>query len=189
MRHQHSQLDTKEFQMVTVPALVTHVADGDTFTCTVRFKWFAPKETLKIRLNGINTPEISKDEPYAQEAAEYTTSRLLGKKVSVVLARRKGSQSFVVGNFGRVIGFVYPTWFSKSLNEELLDRGLARLYDKPCGWMTKSWWRKCERCWKRAIRHHRGMHTRVNQQSSMAPFLWGVGAALMVIFFFFWFFV
>ncbi len=55
---------------------VTRVIDGDTIE--VRMSG----ETYKVRLIGINTPEsTTRVEPYGKEAAEFTKSQLLGKKV------------------------------------------------------------------------------------------------------------
>lgn len=55
---------------------VTRVIDGDTIEVKMS------GETYKVRLIGINTPEsTTRVEPYGKEAAEFTKSQLLGKKV------------------------------------------------------------------------------------------------------------
>lgn len=55
---------------------VTRVIDGDTIEVKMN------GGTYKVRLIGINTPEsTTKVEPYGKEAAGFTKSQLLGKKV------------------------------------------------------------------------------------------------------------
>ncbi len=68
-----------------IPAEVTRVVDGD----TLRVRIGTREE--KVRLIGVNTPEIShqglrtKEEPYGKEAFEYTRKRLEGRQVFLEL--------------------------------------------------------------------------------------------------------
>jgi endonuclease YncB( thermonuclease family) len=66
----------------TVEGKVTKVADGDTLTIVT------PEGTkLKVRLYGIDTPEIRHNvrqgQPYGEEAKQALTALTLGKKVKV----------------------------------------------------------------------------------------------------------
>jgi len=66
------------YQIQNIPSgvTVTRVIDGDTIEVKMS------GETYKVRLIGINTPEsTTRVEPYGKEAAEFTKSQLLGKKV------------------------------------------------------------------------------------------------------------
>lgn len=71
--------------------LVTHVSDGD----TVWVKPLQGKQTVKVRLRGIDAPEIC--QPYGVQAQAVLQAMVLGQWVDVEMA---GSS---VDNYGRVV--------------------------------------------------------------------------------------
>lgn len=102
-------------------ARVTAVFDGD----TIQVAWGARRET--VRLLGVDTPEtVHPDRPvecFGPEASAYTTDRLLGRDVSLTFDRERRDR------YGRLLAYVAVE--GQSVNDELLDRGLARILIVP----------------------------------------------------------
>jgi endonuclease YncB( thermonuclease family) len=86
------------------------VGDGD--TVTVR----AQGRTLKIRLEGIDCPELGQD--FGRRAKQFTSDMVFAKEVSV---EPRGTDSY-----GRTVARVFSG--KKDLGLELLNRGLAWHY-------------------------------------------------------------
>ena len=110
-------------------AEVISVYDGDTVTLMIDqgMKHFA---RVKIRMIGINTPEIrTKDLDEKQrgyQAKEYLRSRIEGKTV-IVHTQKKGK-------FGRWLGVIWDFYenaseLGESLNDEMIRVGHAKAYD------------------------------------------------------------
>ncbi|MHC5291118.1 thermonuclease family protein [Bacillus licheniformis] len=99
----------------------TRVKDGDTFVGDLSFG--VVNLTLHdqvFRLAGIDTPE--RNEGLYFEATEYTAQHLEGKSVIVFL---HGKDSF-----GRWLCDVYIDGIHQTLNDLLLNEGLAKTYKK-----------------------------------------------------------
>ena len=126
--------ENAEEAITFISAKVTYVSDGDTFHINLNGR------DEKVRLIGVNTPEIAHPEqgiaeqPYGKEAKDYTTSRLIGKTVYL---------TFDVSNrdkYGRLLAYV---WTSKPVNDsekeirtkmfnaELLLNGYAQVMTVP----------------------------------------------------------
>ncbi|WP_267643782.1 thermonuclease family protein [Haloarchaeobius amylolyticus] len=123
-------------------ATVTRVVDGDTLE--IRYQ-NGTEDT--VRLLGVDTPEVHKGvEPeeypgipdslagrdwlrnWGENASTFVKDRLAGETVRVVV----DPESDVRGYYGRLLAYVYydgPDGEETMLNEELLRRGLARVYD------------------------------------------------------------
>ncbi len=107
----------REEQSVFFP--VTRVVDGDTF-------WVddGSEKGLKIRLIGVNTPEINHPykgaEYYGKEASDYTKSLLTGKKVKLVYDIDRFDK------YGRTLAYVYLK-NGTFLNADLLINGYAKV--------------------------------------------------------------
>ncbi|TCO60055.1 thermonuclease family protein [Caldanaerobacter subterraneus] len=68
----------------------------------------------KVRFIGVNTPEsTTKVEPYGQEAAAYTKSKLLGKDVGLQLNVQERDK------YGRLLAYVWLSPPTKESNEEI----------------------------------------------------------------------
>jgi micrococcal nuclease len=91
------------------------------------------ENTISIRIAAVDTPEIGKfgkvDQAYSQEAKDFASSSLLGKKVGIKLLAKD--------RYGRALGLVkykdnkiLPGFMSsrKDISEELLEKGLAAVY-------------------------------------------------------------
>lgn len=95
--------------------------DGDTFRGIINDE----KET--IRLLAIDTPETKystklEDEPYAQEASEFTCNLLTNSK-NIILEYDKKSKK--TDKYGRVLGWIYADGIF--LQKELIKKGYAKL--------------------------------------------------------------
>ncbi|MDR7207640.1 thermonuclease family protein [Priestia megaterium] len=108
--------------------IVTRVKDGDTFVGTL----IIPVPTLQMkmhleeqvfRLNTADTPELSKHEPLAEEARDYTIEHLLDKEILVQFSKKDA--------FGRWLTDVYLDGdLNNRFNDLLLKEGLAHIYKK-----------------------------------------------------------
>jgi len=106
---------------------VVKVIDGDTITINFNSK------QEKVRLLGIDTPELKNDQGkvdcYAYEAKRELDSRLQGEKVKLEFDQSQGQYD----KYQRLLAYVYRASDGLFLNEELLQIGAAReyTYDKP----------------------------------------------------------
>ena len=91
-----------------------YVVDGDTV-------WL--KDGRKVRILGINTPEVEHEdkpgEPYGDEAKSAAKSFLQGEKQLIMQ-----TSSVKTDNYGRTLGHLFRA-DGRSLSEYLLSRGLA----------------------------------------------------------------
>ena len=152
------QLSGKDLQWNSLPrpASVHHltlhhctVKDGDTIAGEYQ-RLFRRKETLTIRLAGINCPE--RNERYGSDATDYTRKFCENKTVSIEYAKdAHGSWMTEGSGYGRLIGFVWRG--GRCLNTELVNRGLAHLYSSP-DWMTKARGSALMRAQKAAEKKH-----------------------------------
>jgi micrococcal nuclease len=96
---------------------VVRIVDGDTFQLA---------SGGKVRLVGVNTPEIhGKVQPYGQEAADFTKSRLLGKNV------RLYADVSDTDRYGRFLRFVFLEGDDRMFNETLVAEGYAQTMTIP----------------------------------------------------------
>lgn len=96
---------------------VTRVADGDTLTLVTR-----EGTKLKVRLYGIDAPEIRHEEmpgqPYAEESKTALEALTLGKRVTVEIVD--------VDTHGRVVGIVRRDGLD--INRDMVRSGFAWAY-------------------------------------------------------------
>jgi micrococcal nuclease len=108
--------------------IVTRVKDGDTFVGTLIIS--VPTLQMKMnleeqvfRLNTADTPELSKHEPLAEEAKDFTIAHIEGKEVLVNIYKKD--------SFGRWLVDVYLDGdIVHRFNDLLLEEGLAKVYKK-----------------------------------------------------------
>jgi micrococcal nuclease len=102
-----------------VPAQVVRVFDGDTLEVEIDGR---PE---RVRLLGIDTPERARGErsaePFSRRATEYLRRRVGNDRVELVSDPRADDRD----TYGRLLRYVRLPGASASLNEELLERGLA----------------------------------------------------------------
>jgi len=100
---------------------VARMVDGDTLHLDTPD---GPNDVTKVRLLGIDTPEMGSDANermyFAEEAGAFASRLALGKNVRVHLDEQAGSR----GHYGRLLAYVeLPD--GRFLNEELLLQGYA----------------------------------------------------------------
>ncbi|TKA54851.1 hypothetical protein B0A53_02660 [Rhodotorula sp. CCFEE 5036] len=120
---------------------VTSVGDADNFRFwhqpTLR-PWAKPpnkksdlkNETLHVRLAGVDAPELAHfgnpAQPYADEALDWLTRQLLGRKVRVELFRKD--------QYGRIVGMCYvrnfPWLRTSNVSALMLKAGYATVYEQ-----------------------------------------------------------
>ena len=96
------------------PCVVERISDGDTFTC---------RDRRRVRLIGIDTPELSQGEPGRR--ARAALSRLAPPGASVRLERDVAPRD----RYGRELAHVWAG--SRLVNEALVLEGWAMLYTVP----------------------------------------------------------
>jgi micrococcal nuclease len=112
--------------MYEYKALITKVYDGDTLTADIDlgFKLWAKK--IKIRLAGVDTPEIRTKDPeekvMAIKARDRVRELCLGKEV-IITTRGKGK-------YGRWLASVYIDDGELDITRFLIAEGLAKEYSK-----------------------------------------------------------
>ncbi len=98
-----------------VPAcVVARVADGDTFTC---------RDGRRVRLIGVDTPELAQGEPGRR--AQAALHRLLPEGSSVRLETDVSPRD----RYGRVLAYAWTG--SRMVNEAMVREGWAMLYTVP----------------------------------------------------------
>lgn len=99
---------------------VRNVYDGDTMTLT---------DERRVRLLGIDTPEIKENQPYAQDAKNYTKHLIDTHRDQVYLCFEPNQSK--EDHYGRLLGFVYvetgPNQYL-CINEGIVEAGFASVY-------------------------------------------------------------
>ena len=97
-----------------VSCVVERVGDGDTFTC---------RDGRKVRLLGVDTPELGQGEPgrLAHEALRRLLPLGTAARLELDVAARD--------RYGRVLAYVWTG--SRMVNESLVRQGWAMLYTLP----------------------------------------------------------
>jgi micrococcal nuclease len=110
-------------------AVVLNVVDGDTIDVDVDLG-FHVHQNMRLRLSGIDTPELNSPDPEKRAAAlkakEYLTTLVAGKKVVIETFRDKTEK------FGRFLAKV--TVFTSqgsalNVNDHMIQVGYAKPYD------------------------------------------------------------
>lgn len=117
---------------------IIEVIDGDT---VIGRKQDNTEETL--RLMGVDTPETGEIESddwdripdsdigdrwlsdWADKSTTFIRERIKGETVHVVT----DNSADLRGSYGRLLVYIYPDLEDKSLNQQLLEQGYARMYD------------------------------------------------------------
>ena len=101
-------------------AFVRKVYDGDTITCDIDLGFEILFKNQKLRLYGINTPEVrGPTRPEGLKVRDIVRSRISNKWV--IIKTRKDKK----GKYGRWIAEIYEPDIEESINEWLLREGHA----------------------------------------------------------------
>lgn len=100
-------------------ALVQQVYDADTITCDIDLGFGIIFKGQKIRLYGIDAPEVrGKEREYGLKARDYVRQEILSKYIRLhTFQDRKGK-------YGRWLGII-ETPNCKNFNEKLVELGYA----------------------------------------------------------------
>ena len=111
-----------EFNPYYYNAEIIKVYDGDTVTAVVDLG-FDVKVKMKLRLLGIDTPELRGDErPEGLVSRDYLRGMILDKNVLIETKKDKS------GKYGRMLATIYLD--DLNINEHLIQEGYAEIYGK-----------------------------------------------------------
>ena len=100
-------------------AFVDSVYDGDTITCTIDCGFGIQFKKQKIRLYGINTPEVrGPEKEQGIISRDRLRERILQKKIQLQTIKDKK------GKYGRYLGIILLD--GENLNDWLVNEGLAK---------------------------------------------------------------
>ncbi|ORD94737.1 LCL3 [Enterospora canceri] len=111
-----------------IKARVLNVVDGDTVKVIVLDRGTYStynRAKLRIRLSGIDAPEIDKDnlmdsQPYAVESKVFLEALVLNRRVTIEMVK--------VDKYDRILGFIFlENWFD--VGRRMLLSGMADIYD------------------------------------------------------------
>lgn len=112
----------KPKETYTRNAVITNVHDGDTVSLDLDLGYEIHAH-VNCRMNGIDAPELSTAD--GKVSAAYLQKRLpLGTAVTVQTV--KGDEN---DKYGRYLAEVFVEGQTKSVNQEMIDQGLAKPYD------------------------------------------------------------
>ena len=100
-------------QAKTIEGLVVKIADGDTLTLLT-----SSNKKIKIRLAGIDTPEIK--QPFGNKAKQALAKLVFQKKALIEVQTKD--------RYGRTVGVVFVD--GQNVNYELVRQGMAWVYRK-----------------------------------------------------------
>tara|TARA_B110000285_G_C14612191_1_gene375423 strand:+ start:181 stop:519 length:339 start_codon:yes stop_codon:yes gene_type:complete len=102
-------------------ATCTSVYDGDTVTLDISLGFNITMHKQKVRLLGINTPEVRGEEREDGLVSRDRLRELIdGKDVIIATHKDKG------GKYGRLLATIYLD--GVNINQQLVDEGLAEAY-------------------------------------------------------------
>jgi micrococcal nuclease len=119
----------KKSKLYNYEAHVKDVYDGDTITVDIFLGFNVVLSNIKVRMIGIDTPEIRTKDKNEKEKGlatrDWLRERILGKKVLLHTKER--------GKFGRWLGMIWEIEqdkpeFENSYNKQLINEGLAKEY-------------------------------------------------------------
>ena len=102
-------------------AFVEKVYDGDTITCDIDCGFGIILKKQKIRLYGINTPEIKGIErEKGIKSRDKLREKILNKNIIIKTIKDKK------GKYGRILGIIY--YNNENINDWLISNNLATKY-------------------------------------------------------------
>ncbi len=109
--------------MYEYKAKIVAVYDADTVTANIDLGFRSHMRKVKLRLFGINAPEMRGSEKEAGRVSrDWLREQILDKEVFIKTYKDK------TGKYGRWLADIYPTDdHSKSFNQIMVEKGLAVL--------------------------------------------------------------
>ena len=112
----------RDLNLYNYKARCKSVYDGDTVTLDIDLGFSTWKMHQKVRLHGINTPEIRGSERSQGLVSAARLRELIDGKEVVLLSHKDKA-----GKYGRWLGTIYLG--DININQLLLDEGLATIYE------------------------------------------------------------
>jgi len=107
---------------------ITSIIDGDTIECDIDLG-FDISLNQKIRLAGIDTPESrTKDlveKKWGLEAKEFLKTKLQENRGQIIIKTEKPDST---EKFGRILGWLFLSESTESINEIMINEGYAWSY-------------------------------------------------------------
>ena len=107
---------------------ITSIIDGDTIECDIDLG-FDISLNQKIRLAGIDTPESrTKDlveKKWGLEANEFLKTKLQENRGQIIIKTEKPDST---EKFGRILGWLFLSESTESINEIMINEGYAWSY-------------------------------------------------------------
>jgi micrococcal nuclease len=112
-------------------AILINVIDGDTFDVEIDLGW-SMKLKERVRLEGLDTPEIRRKEEYKSGiwVKEEVEKLLLPSEPLIITSMAYERTGQVRGKFGRTMAVVYRLRDKLCLNQYLLEKKIAWATDK-----------------------------------------------------------
>jgi micrococcal nuclease len=108
--------------MFEYKAIVTSVYDADTITVDIDLGFHIWARNEKIRLLAIDAPEVrGVERPEGLKSRNWLREKILGSEI-VLITQKDGSGK---GKYGRWLGDIYLPGETVSLNQQMVDLGLA----------------------------------------------------------------
>ena len=110
-------------------AYVTNVYDGDTITCDIELGFGVKLHSQKVRLYGINTPEVRGDSrEEGLKSRYYLRDQILNKNIllETIGNKKTNPDSDKKGKYGRWLGVIYREEIN--INELMIEKGYAKQY-------------------------------------------------------------
>jgi len=104
-------------------AIITDIYDGDTVTCNIDVGFGIILHKRKIRLLGVNTPEVRGEErEECLKARDWLRELVLGKEIILYTVKDRNNIN-KKGKYGRLLGIIY--YNDENINKKLVDKGFA----------------------------------------------------------------
>ena len=117
------EIKSRMIKVFEYRAFVRKVYDGDTITCDIDLGFNMIMRNQKLRLYGINTPEVrGPSRPEGLKVRDIVRSRISNKWIIVKTYRDKK------GKYGRWLAEIFEPNVEESLNSWLLTEGHAVEY-------------------------------------------------------------
>lgn len=111
--------------------VVTNVYDGDTFTLVSKLPYKgSPLYKFKVRISGINCPEIRGKTQQEKDAAQAAKKEVM----ELILYKQVELTNVGLEKYGRLLADVYIINDDNKINigQHLLNKGLAKVYNGSC---------------------------------------------------------
>jgi endonuclease YncB( thermonuclease family) len=157
------------------PYILCSVYDGDTIRVRRPQEPKGRDNELRVRFLGVDTPELKEQEPFALEAKNHLLQLLAGTlhppkgEIGTSIFIAPPASGSAVDKYDRILGIVYVEREGHVIcvNESLLQRGLARLYEPTPDQLAPDVHRVFEDAQKDARKHKRAIWSLTDEKATV----------------------